>query len=187
MEVLFLFKSNTKIIITTYCVNRELQELLIQNISVNTNVGSFLSCFIVFSVKTVIIIKNNKNMFKFVSNNFLKGLYKPECIYAFSTIIWYKCKHLYTSHGYHKAKTALDELGITILKGRYGTGKSTMALHLASHYVDQGHEPYKSNTSNADWALWYPCVNTNVGSFLSCFIVFSVKTVIIIKNNKNMF
>jgi hypothetical protein len=32
MEVLFLFKSNTKIIITTYCVNRELQELLIQNI-----------------------------------------------------------------------------------------------------------------------------------------------------------
>jgi ABC-type lipoprotein export system ATPase subunit len=47
------------------------------------------------------------------------------------------------THGYHKAKTALDELGITILKGRYGTGKSTMALHLASHYVDQGHEPYK--------------------------------------------
>jgi hypothetical protein len=28
MEVLFLFKSNTKIIITTYCVNRELRELL---------------------------------------------------------------------------------------------------------------------------------------------------------------
>jgi ribosome-binding ATPase YchF (GTP1/OBG family) len=37
----------------------------------------------------------------------------------------------------------LDELGITILKGRYGTGKSTMALHLASHYVDNGYEPYK--------------------------------------------
>ena len=47
------------------------------------------------------------------------------------------------THGYHKAKTALDELGITILKGRYGTGKSTMALHLASHYVDNGYEPYK--------------------------------------------
>jgi predicted ATP-binding protein involved in virulence len=58
--------------------------------------------------------------------------------------------------GYHKAQSALNELGITILKGRYGTGKSTMALH-------------------------------NVGSFLSCFIVFSVKTVIIIKNNKNLF
>ena len=47
------------------------------------------------------------------------------------------------THGYHKAQSALDELGITILKGRYGTGKSTMALHLATHYVDQGHEPYK--------------------------------------------
>jgi hypothetical protein len=32
MKVLFLFKSNTKIIITTYCVNRELRELLTQNI-----------------------------------------------------------------------------------------------------------------------------------------------------------
>ena len=47
------------------------------------------------------------------------------------------------THGYHKAKTALDKLGITILKGRYGTGKSTIALHLASHYVDNGYEPYK--------------------------------------------
>jgi pantothenate kinase-related protein Tda10 len=47
------------------------------------------------------------------------------------------------TYGYHKAQSALDELGITILKGRYGTGKSTMALHLASHYVDKGHEPYK--------------------------------------------
>ena len=47
------------------------------------------------------------------------------------------------THGYHKAQSALDELGITILKGRYGTGKSTMALHLASHYVDNGYEPYK--------------------------------------------
>jgi hypothetical protein len=28
--------------------------------------------------------------------------------------------------------------------------------------------------------LWYPSVNTNVGSFLSCFIVFSVKTVMYI-------
>lgn len=37
----------------------------------------------------------------------------------------------------------MDELGITILKGRYGTGKSTMALQLALHYVDKGHEPYK--------------------------------------------
>ena len=37
----------------------------------------------------------------------------------------------------------MDELGVTILKGRYGTGKSSMALHLASHYVDKGHEPYK--------------------------------------------
>ena len=37
----------------------------------------------------------------------------------------------------------MDELGITILKGRYGTGKSTMAFHLASHYVDNGYEPYK--------------------------------------------
>jgi hypothetical protein len=37
----------------------------------------------------------------------------------------------------------LNELGITILKGRYGTGKSTMALHLASYYVDNGYEPYK--------------------------------------------
>jgi hypothetical protein len=44
-----------------------------------------------------------------------------------------------------------------------------------------------NNSFNADWALWYPSVNTNVGSFLSCFIVFSVKTVIIIKNNKNLF
>jgi cellulose biosynthesis protein BcsQ len=34
-------------------------------------------------------------------------------------------------------------LGITILKGRYGTGKSTIALHLASYYVDNGYEPYK--------------------------------------------
>jgi hypothetical protein len=47
------------------------------------------------------------------------------------------------THGYHKAKSALDELGIAILKGRYGTGKSTMAIHLASHYVDNGYEPYK--------------------------------------------
>ena len=47
------------------------------------------------------------------------------------------------THGYHKAQSALDELGITILKGRYGTGKSTMALHLASYYVDNGYEPYK--------------------------------------------
>ena len=31
MKVLFLFKSNTKIIITTYCVNQELRELLTQN------------------------------------------------------------------------------------------------------------------------------------------------------------
>jgi hypothetical protein len=35
MEVLFLFKSNTKIIITTCCVNRELRELLTQNIRIS--------------------------------------------------------------------------------------------------------------------------------------------------------
>jgi tRNA A37 threonylcarbamoyladenosine biosynthesis protein TsaE len=34
------------------------------------------------------------------------------------------------THGYRKAQSALDELGVTILKGRYGSGKSSMALHL---------------------------------------------------------
>jgi hypothetical protein len=68
-------------------------------VCINIYILVCISCFIVFSVKTVIIIKNNKNMFKFVSNNFLKGLYKR--YNTFKTSVENKektCSHLRKYH-----------------------------------------------------------------------------------------
>jgi guanylate kinase len=72
--------------------------------SFDTNVNRFLLFLIIITVLTEKTIKQDKKDPTFVLTD-----------------------------GYHKAQSALNELGITILKGRYGTGKSTMALHLASY------------------------------------------------------